>query len=134
MHRKCRHPSDKSRSGVMSFSGSMNKLAHSLPKKMGSSVTLNKVLQSPYNPITGDNGNTVAKSFEIYAGVENYTSAEIASGVYGLDDVKFTFNADEVITKQDTIQFEGNIYNIINIQAYKTQNVTVAYIVQARKR
>ena len=118
----------------MSFSGSMAKLAHSLPKKMGSTVTLNKVLQAPYNPITGDNGNTVTKTFEIFAGVENYSSSDIASGVYGLDDVKFTFNADEVINKQDTIQFEGNDYNIINIQAYKTQDVTVAYIVQARKR
>ena len=118
----------------MSFSASMKKLAHSLPKKMGSKVTLNKVLQDAYNPNTGDNGQTVIESFEIMAGIENYSSAEIASGVYSLDDIQFTFNADVEISKQDTLTFEAKPYNIINIQAYKTQNETVAYIVQARKR
>lgn len=117
----------------MALSSEMQLLASSLLTQFGSTVTLKKPSASTYDIATGTTIVTPGTETVIKASIESYTSEEI-KGLVQAGDIKIMIPSGTAVDiAKDTIVFNSNTYQIINVEPLYLQNEIVIYNIQVRK-
>ena len=112
----------------MSFSTSLKKVGKRLTYKYGNTGVLTEVTTGVYNPSTGNSGKTTVDVAVKYR-KEFYTTDEIESGLYGIDDFRAIISYDKDIQKSWLL--DGA--EIVNVRISQAQDLTIIQELQCRK-
>lgn len=113
------------------LSDTLASTALNLIRKYGDDIELIEVLKGNYDPLTGDSEEiTEINASKGYA--SQFSTSQIATGVYGIDDKRILINTPLDINKTWRISHKSYIHEIISIRTISAQNKTIIYEVQAR--
>ncbi len=112
----------------MSFSTSLKKVGKRLTYKYGNTGVLTEVIVGAYNPTTGEADKTTV-DVDVKYQKEFYTTDEIESGLYGIDDFRAIISYDKDIQKSWLL--DGA--EIVNVRISQAQDLTIIQELQCRK-
>lgn len=101
----------------------------------GSDVTLNKIVNGAYDPDIGDYTTTVTTIpvKAMISSTASYKMNELLLQSNAAYDMAIKFYHDEEITKDWSVAFDGDTYNIVRIEKKILQDVTMLYEVAVKK-
>lgn len=117
----------------MALSDDLTATALRLINEFGSDVTLVKPSSSSYDVATGKTVTVAGTETIIKANIGTYESEEV-KGLVIAGDIKIMISSKDItIGKDDTIKFQGDTFQIINLMPLYLQNAIVVFNLQVRK-
>ena len=116
------------------FADNMRNVANSLINKFGSDIELVEIIQGIMNPDTGM-PDVQFHSYHIKAHVSPYEANQIEKDVIDINDIRVLIYADVFdISKKWVLKYDGQGYEIINMNRTTAQNKRIVYELQCRGR
>lgn len=117
----------------MALSDDLTATALRLINDFGSDITLVKPSSSTYDFESGTTDVIAGTETILKATVDSYESEEV-KGLVIEGDIKMMISSNGVtIGKDDTIKFQNEVYQIINVMPLYLQNNIVVFNLQVRK-
>ena len=108
--------------------------AHKLIDKFGNSMVLNEIVEGGYDVIAGENTKIVTPH-NVIGVISPYSTSEILEGVIDINDAKVLLYADNyLIDKGWTLEFDTDVFEIMNVSQTTAQNKKIVYELQCRSR
>jgi len=107
----------------------MISVANDLIGKYGDTIEIVTIVQSVYNPNTGETDKTntsiITKGY-----ISSYKTSQVIPNLIESDDLKLLIT--QKVTIADKKDYNGNTYSIINVAKVTTQDNTITYEAQIR--
>jgi hypothetical protein len=109
--------------------------ANKMLTKFGKVITLSRITEGSYDPITGDMSASTTVSSSVYGLIKDYKPTEFTSGTIESGDKKVTISALNVALPcvGDTVTIDALNYCVISVGETWSGELAAMYQLQVRK-